>query len=39
VRRDRDEGLEVPAGPRPTLLTYLDAMPGRRILEGRFLAV
>jgi polar amino acid transport system substrate-binding protein len=37
--RFRADGLEVLAGLRPRLLRDLEAMPGARILEGRFMAV
>ncbi|MCU0984095.1 MAG: transporter substrate-binding domain-containing protein, partial [Acetobacteraceae bacterium] len=37
--RFRDDGLDVLAGLRPRLLRDVEAMPGARILDGRFMAV
>jgi len=39
LRRFVEEGLEVLAGLRPRLLTDAEALPGSRILEGKFTAV
>ena len=39
LRRFQEEGLEVLAGLRPRLLSDAEALPGSRILEGRFTAV
>jgi polar amino acid transport system substrate-binding protein len=38
-RRFVDDGLDVLAGLRPRLLKDVEAMPGARILEGKFMAV
>ncbi|MFN6999618.1 transporter substrate-binding domain-containing protein [Elioraea tepidiphila] len=38
-RRFVDDGLDVLAGLRPRLLKDVEALPGARILEGKFMAV
>jgi len=37
--RFRADGLDVLAGLRPRLLRDVEAMPGARLLDGRFMAV